>query len=217
MAVSGEDLYALKIGRECVQQMRSLLPIESKGTETPSIVSALLTICLQHCDSVLLLLESGENVASAEALLRPMVESAFRLLWLAQKKERAEQITTGKMFFPSFSRLIRSTPGAAKQNPVGLQTATTNLHDLAHAGMSQLRKFEEAQNDGNPPQEKLSLRLPIILAMQMSLIASGSFCNITGKQQERDQITAVYLVHICGVLIEVLNAITPIKCPLPAS
>jgi hypothetical protein len=211
MAVSGEDLYALKIGRECVQQMRSLLPIEPRDTKTPSIVSALLTICLQHCDSVLLLLESGENVASAEALLRPMVESAFRLLWIVQKKERAEQIASGKIVFPRFSRLIRSTPGAAKQNPAELQTATTSLHDLAHAGMTQIRNLEEAQKDGNPTQEKLSVRVPIILAMQMSLIASGSFCIFTGKQQEHDQITAVYLVHICGVLIEVLSALTPIQ------
>lgn len=217
MAVSGEDLHALKIGRECVQQMRSLLPVESRGTEPPFIVSSLLKICLQHCDSILLLLESGENVASAEALLRPMLESAFRLLWLMQKKERAEQITTGNMSFPSFSRLIRSVSGAAKQTPADLQTATTNLHDLAHAGMFQLRNLKEAQKNGNPLHVKLSFRLPAILVMHMSMIASGSFCVIMGKQQEFDQIAVVYLVHISGGLIEVVNAFTPIKCPPAAS
>jgi len=134
-----------------------------------------------------------------------------------QKKERVEQITTGKMFFPSFSRLIRSVPGAAKQNPANLQTATTNLHDLAHAGMFQLRNLKEAQKNGNPLHVKLSFRLPAVLVIQMSMIASGSFCVIMGKQQELDQITVVYLVHISGVLIEVLNAFIPIKSSPPAS
>jgi hypothetical protein len=83
--------------------------------------------------------------------------------------------------------------------------------------MFQLRKLKEAQKNGNPLHIKLSFRLPAILVMHMSMIASGSFCVIMGKQQEHDQITAVYLVHISGVLIEVLNAFAPIKCSPPAS
>ncbi len=218
MAVSGEDLRALKIGRECIQEMRSLLPVESEGAAPCSLVDPLLTICLQHCDSILLLLEPGENVASAEALLRPMVESAFRLLWLMQKKERADQIKAGRLTFPSFSRLVRNVAGAAKRKPADLQTVTTNLHDLAHAGMLQLRNhFKEAQKNTNPIHVKLGHRLPAILAMQMAMIACGSFCVITGKQQEHEQIAQVYLVHCCGAMVEVLNAFTPVKSMPPTN
>ena len=218
MSVSGEDLHALKIGRECVQQMRSLLPVESGSAAPSPIVDALLTVCLQHCDSILLLLESGENVASAEALLRPMVESAFRLFWLMQKKDRADQITTGKLKFPGFSRLVRSVAGTAKQCPANLQTATTNLHDLAHAGVSQLRNhFKEAQENSNPFHVKRGFRLPPVLVMEMAMIACGSFCVITRKQQEHERIAEVFVLHLFGGLIEVLNAFTPVKSLLPTN
>lgn len=209
MAISCEDLEALKKGRECIQQMHKLLPVETRDTSPASVVGALLTVCLQHCDSILILLQTGENNASAEALLRPMVESAFRLLWLKGEKKRAKLVTANKMSFPSFSRLLRSV--ASRHDVANLQSATKSLHDLAHAGMTQLMQhFKEAHKESTPLHVKLGFRLAAMLVAMMAMIACGSFCVFTERGEDQERIAAHFLVYLIGSSVDLLITIAPL-------
>jgi hypothetical protein len=210
MEVSCEDLEVLKQGRECLLAIQKLLPPADRDTAPDSVVGALLSVCLQHCDSVLILLQTGENAASAEALLRPMVESGLRLLWLAEEKGRAKLVTAKKMNFPNFSRLLRiltkKTPPAKKTKPDNLSDAVNQLHDLTHAGMTQLAQhFEGADKQRTPLEVKLGLRLTAILVVVIAMVACGGFCSLTGRKKDLEQIALTFSVYLLRSSTDVLN------------
>jgi hypothetical protein len=206
MEVSCEDLEALKQGRERIQAMQKLLPPADRDTAPDSVVGALLSVCLQHCDSIFILLQTGENAASAEALLRPIVESGLRLLWLAEEKGRAKLVTAKKMNFPNFSRLLRFL--TKKTKPDNLGGAVSQLHDLTHAGMTQLAQyFEGADKQRSPLQVTLGLRLAAILVVIMAMAACAGFCSLTGRKQELEKIATTSIGYILRSSADVLNTI----------
>lgn len=74
MPLSAADMEALLEAQENVRKIGQILPAEIRDTSPASVVGALLTVQLQHCDSIILLMMTGQNDASAEALLRPAIE-----------------------------------------------------------------------------------------------------------------------------------------------
>jgi hypothetical protein len=207
VTISPEDIKALKQAQQCVQQMHNLLPIETRDTAPASVVGALLTVSLQHCDSVLILLQTGANNASAEALLRPTIESVLRLAWLGEDHERAKQIMAKKINFPSFSRLMGRFVKKPAIGSVG--DTVKNLHDLTHAGMMQLiQHFSEESKKRTPLEEAASLRLSAFLVVMLAMIACGSFSRFTKRKETGERLAAVALKYFLGAVADTLGAVT---------
>jgi len=108
-----------------VRLIQEILPIDVRDTAPASVVGALLTVSLQHCDSILLLHQTGVNDASAEALMRPMIESVLRLAWVVENEQRALQVTTKTTRFPKLSVLFRRLDQSSSKKTL---TALPALH-----------------------------------------------------------------------------------------
>ena len=192
MESHSEGTEALKKARGRLNEMQRLLPVEKRDTASAPIVGALLTVCLQHCDSILILAETGANDASAEALFRPAVESALRLAWLCEDKDRANKIATSEIHFPSFSLLMRKF----LKNPIPIQGnhPTKHLHELAHAGMAQLKQhFRDERLKRNESERPAMLYGVGIVAMLLAWFICLSFCAFTEESEEAERITAVFV------------------------
>lgn len=187
--------------------MQNILPAKSRDTAPASVVGALLTVCLQHCDSILILLQNGKNHASVEALLRPTFESSFRLIWLNEDKERAKLVMAKKANFPSFSHLIRKFAKMQVNN--GLPDPVTSLHDSTHAGMWQLAQhFSETKKETTPILETMGFRLSAILVVMLAMIALGSFCEFTQRKEDQERIAAIWFAFLTRSTTEFLTTCT---------
>jgi len=207
MVLNTEDRDVLQQARRHLQTMRETLPPDSCDTAPNSIVGALLAVSFQHCDSILILMQAGENDASVEALLRPAIESSLRLQWLAEDKDRAKQIMANKMNFPSFSRLM----GRFAKKPTNKDTGdpVKALHDYAHAGMLQLiRHVSESMNKRDPLEQGAVLRGAAFLVVLLAMIACGSFCVFTERKDEGERIAGIFRDHLLRALTDALALLT---------
>jgi len=200
---SPSDVEALARARKGVQLIHEILPLSVRDTAPASIVGALLTVSLQHCDSILLLLQTGVNDASAEALMRPMIESVLRLAWAAEDEQRALQVTTKTARFPKLSALIRRLDPSNKK----AQTALPALHGLTHAGMEQLTQYFSGEETNKPPEHAAIPQLVAFFIVLMAGVAGAMFCKFTKRTEEAKRIGQVMEMNILGLLPGMLKTL----------
>ena len=191
IVIFSEALEFIDAARNCIQEMQKVLPVEDRETSSAPVVGALLTVCLQHCDSMLILAKTGSNDASIEALFRPAVESAFRLVWLCEKEDRAYKITKGEVHFPGLSQLMRRTI----KGPIHIDGnhTVTHLHELAHAGIAQLKQhFREERLKRKDSERPIVLVAVGLLAMFLAWLACLSFCSFNKRMADVGKITAIF-------------------------
>ncbi|MGO9317616.1 MAG: DUF5677 domain-containing protein [Terracidiphilus sp.] len=205
---SPSDVEAFARAQKGVWLIEEILPIDVRDTAPASVVGALLTVSLQHCDSILLLLQTGVNDASAEALMRPMIESVLRLTWVAKNEQRALQVTTKTVRFPNLSALIRHIDPSNKK----AQTALPTLHGMTHAGMEQLIQYFSGQKTNKPPERAAVSQLAAFFIVSMAFLAGAAFCKFTKRTEEIKRIGKVFETHGLGLLsgmIRTLIAMIP--------
>ena len=191
-----------------VRLIQEILPIDVRDTAPASVVGALLTVSLHHCDSILLLFQTGVNDASAEALMRPMIESVLRLAWAAEDEQRALQVTTKTARFPKLSALIRRLDPSNKK----AQTALPALHGLTHAGMEQLTQYFSGEETSKPPEHAAVPQLAAFLISIMAFLAGATFCKFTKRTEEAKRIGKVFETYALGLLpgiIKIVVAMIP--------
>ena len=74
---------------DCIFKLREQLEViwkhldnhSIKATKENKLISAMLFVSLNHCDAIQLLLQK-KNIASSFALVRPVLETTFRSVWL---------------------------------------------------------------------------------------------------------------------------------------
>jgi len=206
MNVSPKDMEALAHARQCVQLMEQVLPHEVRDTAPTCIVGALLTVALQHCDSILLLTQTGKNKASAEALMRPAIESALRLAWVTEKDERAKEVTAKTARFPKFSKLFEGF--VRNSGKKALSNSVETLHDLTHAGMGQLIQYFSGEKKQNPMEEIAVLRGSAFLVVILAFIACVGFCRFTDRLDEAARIGQLFSDYSLSAGRDALHEIT---------
>jgi hypothetical protein len=157
-------------------------------------------VALQHCDSILLLLQTGVNDASAEALMRPMIESVLRLTWVAENEQRALQVTTKTARFPKLAVLFRRLDQSSSKKA---QSALPTLHGLTHAGMEQLIQYFSGEETNNPPERAAVPQLAAFLIVLMAVIAGMRFCIFTKRNEGIKQIGQVFETYCMGLLPDI--------------
>ena len=197
---SPNDMEAFARAQKAVRLIQEILPIDVRDTAPASVVGALLSVALQHCDSILLLYQTGVNDASAEALIRPMFESVLRLTWVAEDEQRALQVTTKIAKFPKlsvhFQRLDQSSSLKSK-------TDLSHLHGLTHAGMEQLIQYFSGWETNKPPEREVGFQLAAFLIIVMAFLAGATFCTFTKRTEEIKRIAKVFETYGMGLLPEI--------------
>jgi hypothetical protein len=192
-----------------VRLIQEILPIDVRDTAPASVVGALLTVSLHHCDSILLLFQTGVNDASAEALMRPMIESVLRLAWVVENEQRALQVTTKTTRFPKLSVLFRRLDQSSSKKTL---TALPALHGLTHAGMEQLTQYFSGEETSKPPEHAAVPQLAAFLISIMAFLAGATFCKFTKRTEEAKRIGKVFETYALGLLpgiIKIVVAMIP--------
>jgi hypothetical protein len=205
---SPSDMEAFARAQKGVRLIQEILPIDVRDTAPASVVGALLTVALQHCDSILLLLQTGVNDASAEALMRPMIESVLRLTWVTEDEQRTLQVTTKTAKFPKLSVLVRRLDPSGKN----AQTALPMLHGLTHAGMEQLIQYFSGEETNKPPERAAVPQLTAFLIVVMAFLAGVMFCKFTKRTEEVKRIGKIFETYALGLLpgiIKIVVAMIP--------
>jgi hypothetical protein len=200
---SPSDVEALAHAQKGVRLIQEILPIDVRDTAPASVVGALLTVSLQHCDSILLLHQTGVNDASAEALMRPMIESVLRLTWVAENEQRALQVTTKTARFPKLSVLLRRLDPSSKK----AHTVLPTLHGLTHAGMEQLIQYVSGWETNKPPEHAAVPQLTAFLIVVMAFLAGATFCKFTKRTEEIKRIGQVFEIYGLGLLTGALKTL----------
>ncbi|MGD0683213.1 MAG: DUF5677 domain-containing protein [Terracidiphilus sp.] len=204
MDLSPSDIEAIARARKGVQLIEEILPNDVRDTAPASVVGALLTVSLQHCDAILLLFQTGVNNASAEALIRPMIESVLRLTWVAENEQRALQVTTKTARFPSLSVLFRRLNQSSNKKA---QTALPTLNCLTHAGMGQLIQYFSGEETTKPPEREAVYQLTAFLIVLMAVLAGATFCKFTKRTEEIKRIGKVFEIYGLGLLTGALKTL----------
>jgi hypothetical protein len=208
MEHSSSDVEALARAQKALRLIQDILPNDVRDTAPASVVGALLAVSLQHCDSILLLLQTGVNDASAEALMRPMIESVFRLVWVAEDEQRALQVTTKTARFPKLSVLFRHIDPSNKKS----QTALPILHGMTHAGMEQLIQYFIGEETNKPSERAVASQLAAFFIVLMAFLAGATFCKFTKRTEESKRISKVYETAFLGFfpgILKILLAMFP--------
>jgi hypothetical protein len=107
------------------------------------LFGAFMSICLSHHEAILILVQNDDLGASALALVRPLIESAYRGVYVGLVATDAEvqQVADDKIRYPKFNDLAASldrhmATGGLYQM-YGGQTWGL-LNDLTHTGVIQL-------------------------------------------------------------------------------
>lgn len=207
MVINARDQEALSNARELIAKMQTILPESIRDTSPADVVGALLTISLQHCDSILALALTGANQASYEALIRPATESVLRLHWVVESEQRAIQATSKIARFPRFSSLLKvpakPTSKSSTTNPL------TEMHDMAHAGMAQLIKHFADAEKPSEPESIAYLRILAFLCVMLASIACLSFCQFTQRDDEMTKIKEIFssgpIRWLMSILVDLLK------------
>jgi hypothetical protein len=192
-------MEAFARAQKALRLIQEILPNNVRDTAPASVVGALLTVSLQHCDSILLLLQTGINDASAEALMRPMIESVLRLTWVAEDEQRALHVTTKTATFPKLSVLFRRLDPSNKK----AQTALPTLHGMTHAGMEQLIQYFRGWETNKPPVRAAYPQLTAFLIVLMAFLAGATFCKFTKRTEEIKRIGKVFETYGMRLLPEI--------------
>ncbi len=201
MQLSDKDMEALVEVQGHVRKVGQILPAETRDTSPASVVGALLTVQLQHCDSILLLLMTGQNDASAEALLRPAFESFARLMWVCEDEQRALAVTANTLRFPSLSSLLHwmSKKSPKKYSKTDIDNSMKTLHGFTHAGLEQLTQYFSARTP--VPLDALGAKYVALLLFKFAFAAGASFCLFTKRKQESDELSQIFGISYLLALV----------------
>lgn len=132
-------------------------------TDRDEIVIGLASVALEHVSSVILLLETGDNIGSALALARPTVEAALRAVWLyvgVTDDEVLKARTGHKRAYKALSEMTRDIDRLQLTDGIfeHLISKADGLHGLTHGGLEQVGRRFDAAGDVVPSYDEGSVR-----------------------------------------------------------
>lgn len=201
MQLSDKDMEVLVEIQGHVRKVGQILPADIRDTSPASVVGALLTVQLQHCDSILLLLMTRRSDASAEALLRPAFESFARLTWVCEDELRALAVTANTLRFPSLSFLLHrmSKKNSKKYSKTGIDNSMKTLHGFTHGGMEQLTQYFSARTQ--VPLDAFGAKYVALLLFKFAFASGANFCLFTKRKKESDELSQIFGISYLLALV----------------
>lgn len=151
-----------------------------------------LTTLFEHHDSILLLLGTRRNDATAFALARVLVEAFYRGLWviLRATDEHIDQIRTGSEPYPRFIDMT---------NAVDQQLGSTGrltldppiwkaLNGFTHTGLQQLSRRFNAEGDLVPNYPLDEVLQVLGSGTLLVAVMTQVFCVVIGRKNDGDHI-----------------------------
>ena len=161
------------------------------------LFGAFMAICLSHHEAILILVQNESLGGSALALLRPLVESAYRGVYLGLIATDAEvkQIADDKFRYPKFNEIAasldRHMATGSLYTMYGGQTWSL-LNDLTHTGVVQLASRRGADGRMGSNYETEVLHGLIISSTSALIRIAMPFLIHTKGQDAAARVSAAY-------------------------
>jgi hypothetical protein len=152
------------------------------------LVAAIFSLIAEHHGAVLYLLKSGRFDGSALALVRPMIDGAYRAHWIysCAKPEIIARIRKGENVYPGLINM--ATEIEKKLDTDGLFVSVApyinGLHGYTHGGLEQLgRRFDSTGTEVRPNYSD-GEKLEVVKATTAHLTALAiAWCQLVSTER----------------------------------
>lgn len=152
-------------------------------TDQKLLVAAIFSLIAEHHGGILYLLKAGRFDGSALALVRPMIDGAYRAHWIysCAKPDIVTRIKKGEDVYPGLVNM--ATEIEKKLNTDGMFASIApyinSLHGYTHGGLEQLGRRFDATGSEVRPNYGDSEKLEVVKATTAHLIALAiAWCQI---------------------------------------
>jgi hypothetical protein len=120
-------------------------------TDVKLLVAGIFSLVMEHHGAILYLLRAGQFDGSAFALVRPLIDSAYRAHWIyaCAKPDIVARIKNGEDVFPGLINMAAEIEKKIDTDGFfpSIAPYITTLHGYTHGGLEQLgRRFDAAGN-----------------------------------------------------------------------
>lgn len=157
-------------------------------TDQKLLVAAILSLTAEHHGAILYLLKSGRFDGSAFALVRPLVDAAYRAHWLysCAKPEIIARIKKGEDVYPGLINM--ATEIEKKVNADGMFASIApyinTLHGYTHGGLEQLGRRFDATGLEVRPNYSDGEKVEVVNATTAHLTALAiAWCQIVSTER----------------------------------
>lgn len=169
---------------------------EHPSTNKIRLLFLFLSVALEHQDSILLLLSAGNNTGSAFALMRPLIETSYRALWIyaCASDEAVTAIETGKEPYPSFKAMADMVDeGCGLEGVVSrMKDAWKMLCGYAHTGLEQFGR--RLIGDVIAPDYRIEeINEVIQVSTATTVVLAIACCRAVEHHKEADEIAQSYV------------------------
>ena len=157
-------------------------------------VIGFISVLVQHQESIMLLVIHG-NPHSASALVRPVVEGAFRALWINRPATDAEVMKFNEkdkidLTFGEIGKAVDTAYGGQGMFESFKNLAWNGLNSLTHGGMHQIGRCFVEQEGANSYSEEDLLEITTLVTV-IVLLAIVLFLEKHGHSSSVNQIQSL--------------------------
>jgi hypothetical protein len=138
-----------------------------------TIYEPLFFICFQHCSAVLVLVKKDLH-SSSEALIRPVIETYLRAIWVkyCAKDTVINELQSDKGEFPGLFKLLnvveKEAPAFQEHDFLSqkIKPLVCNMHDFTHGGMQSVaRQYsgDSLSSDRAPEDVKAVINIVVLI------------------------------------------------------
>jgi len=168
--------------------MRSIPDRFEGDTDQKLLVAAIFSLAAEHHGAILHLLKSGRFDGSALALVRPVIEGAYRAHWIysCARPDIVVRIKNGENVYPGLINI--ATEIEKKMNADGMFASITPyinaLHGYTHGGLEQLGRRFDATGLEVRPNYSDDLKSEAIKATTAHLTALAiAWCQLVSAER----------------------------------
>lgn len=156
-------------------------------TDQKLLVAAIFSLTCEHHAAILYLLESGRYDGSALALVRPLIDGAYRAHWIysCARPDIVARIKNGENVYPGLPNMADEIE--KKVNADGLFATVkpyiNSLHGYTHGGLEQLGRRFNATGTAVQPNYSDGEKLEVVKATTAHLTALAiAWCQIVSTE-----------------------------------
>lgn len=159
-------------------------------TDEKVLVAGYFSLTIEHHGAILYLLRTGTFDGSASALVRPLVEAAYRAHWTycCATPDQLASARRGMSVYPGLSKM---TSDVSNRIPAGgifaaVKRYINTMHGYTHGGFEQLSRRFDAGGNISPTYSDAE-KLDVIIATTAHLNAlSIAWCVLTSDDDSGD-------------------------------
>ena len=163
------------------------IPDAFVGTDQNVLVAAIYSLISEHHGAILYLLKSGRFDGSALALVRPLIEGAYRAHWIysCAKPDIVVRIKNGENVYPGFINMATEIEKKIDADGMFASIAPyiNALHGYTHGGLEQLGRRFDATGTAVKPNYGDGEKLEAVRSTTAHLTALAiAWCQIVSTE-----------------------------------